>query len=214
MHELTTDKFKLVAGDTSLDFINTVFSRPKVKGPADPNLYSYGGDKFTCYLDLVSWAYKAGLLSLTDADVLLRRADAHPREAEKILKRAVALREVLYRLFRSLAGKWEPAEKDTESFNAEIALSRKHEKLEYISDNRLEWVWDDLLPDKMLWIISKTAANLLASEKVSKIKGCAGEQCGWLFLDESRSRNRQWCDMKDCGNIAKVRRFRERKAAV
>jgi hypothetical protein len=25
---------------------------------------------------------------------------------------------------------------------------------------------------------------------------------------------RQWCDMKDCGNVAKVRRFRERTRDV
>jgi predicted RNA-binding Zn ribbon-like protein len=29
--------------------------------------------------------------------------------------------------------------------------------------------------------------------------------------DNSRSRRRQWCDMADCGNLAKVRRFRERQ---
>jgi predicted RNA-binding Zn ribbon-like protein len=27
-----------------------------------------------------------------------------------------------------------------------------------------------------------------------------------LFLDTSRNRSRRWCDMKDCGNRAKVKR--------
>jgi len=31
-----------------------------------------------------------------------------------------------------------------------------------------------------------------------------------MFLDTSRNGRRHWCDMKDCGNLAKVRRFRQR----
>jgi predicted RNA-binding Zn ribbon-like protein len=42
---------------------------------------------------------------------------------------------------------------------------------------------------------------------------CPGEECGWLFLDITRSGRRPWCDMADCGNLAKVRRFRERHRA-
>ena len=33
---------------------------------------------------------------------------------------------------------------------------------------------------------------------------CAGEDCGWLFLDTSKNHSRRWCDMKSCGNRAKV----------
>jgi predicted RNA-binding Zn ribbon-like protein len=32
-----------------------------------------------------------------------------------------------------------------------------------------------------------------------------------MFLDTSRNRSRHWCDMKDCGNRAKVSRFRQRQ---
>ncbi|WP_189611642.1 CGNR zinc finger domain-containing protein [Saccharospirillum salsuginis] len=35
----------------------------------------------------------------------------------------------------------------------------------------------------------------------------------WLFLDLSKNRSRDWCSMANCGNAAKVRRFRQRKAA-
>jgi predicted RNA-binding Zn ribbon-like protein len=36
---------------------------------------------------------------------------------------------------------------------------------------------------------------------------CGGGLCGWLFLDESRGKRRRWCDMKDCGNREKARRY-------
>jgi predicted RNA-binding Zn ribbon-like protein len=41
------------------------------------------------------------------------------------------------------------------------------------------------------------------------VRLCADASCAWLFLDTTRNRTRRWCDMKECGNRNKVRRFRE-----
>ena len=41
----------------------------------------------------------------------------------------------------------------------------------------------------------------------------AAEDCGWLFLDTSRSGRRRWCSMQSCGNRAKARRFYARATA-
>ncbi|MEW6081588.1 MAG: CGNR zinc finger domain-containing protein [Bacillota bacterium] len=63
------------------------------------------------------------------------------------------------------------------------------------------------------WVLSEIAAscaNLLAQRERSRIKICENPDCKWVFYDESRSRNRRWCD-KTCGNLLKVRRFRARK---
>jgi predicted RNA-binding Zn ribbon-like protein len=35
-----------------------------------------------------------------------------------------------------------------------------------------------------------------------------------VFEDTSRGGRRRWCDMTSCGNPAKVRRFRAKRAAV
>jgi predicted RNA-binding Zn ribbon-like protein len=32
-----------------------------------------------------------------------------------------------------------------------------------------------------------------------------------MFLDTSRGRRRRWCRMGVCGNVSKVRRFRDRQ---
>jgi predicted RNA-binding Zn ribbon-like protein len=45
-----------------------------------------------------------------------------------------------------------------------------------------------------------------------QLKVCRSETCRWAFLDRSRNRSRQWCDMAVCGNRAKARAFRERHA--
>jgi predicted RNA-binding Zn ribbon-like protein len=43
-----------------------------------------------------------------------------------------------------------------------------------------------------------------------RLKVCPADDCQWAFYDESRNRSATWCDMKVCGNRAKVRTFRER----
>jgi len=43
-----------------------------------------------------------------------------------------------------------------------------------------------------------------------RLKVCAAQTCQWAFYDESRNRSGTWCDMRVCGNRAKVRGFRER----
>ena len=47
------------------------------------------------------------------------------------------------------------------------------------------------------------------------VKECANDNCLWLFLDRTRNHGKRWCEMKGCGNRAKVRghRARQRKAA-
>ncbi len=54
-----------------------------------------------------------------------------------------------------------------------------------------------------------SAAQLLAGDLRHRLKCCDG--CGRLFVDASRNRSRRWCDMRECGNRAKVRKFRRRK---
>ena len=46
-----------------------------------------------------------------------------------------------------------------------------------------------------------------------RLKVCAADSCQWAFYDESRNRSATWCDMRVCGNRAKVRGFRERTRA-
>jgi len=62
------------------------------------------------------------------------------------------------------------------------------------------------------WVLSEIAtscAELLAVGDPRRIKMCENPDCRWIFYDESRSRNKRWCD-KACGNLLKVRRFRAR----
>ena len=44
----------------------------------------------------------------------------------------------------------------------------------------------------------------------SRLKACPADDCQYAFYDRSRNRSAVWCDMKVCGNRAKVRQFRTR----
>jgi predicted RNA-binding Zn ribbon-like protein len=45
-----------------------------------------------------------------------------------------------------------------------------------------------------------------------RLKACPEDSCGWAFYDHSRNRSSTWCSMAVCGNRAKARAFRERRA--
>lgn len=56
-------------------------------------------------------------------------------------------------------------------------------------------------------VIALSAASILADPReVARIKRCPGDDCGWLFLDETKNARRKWCSMETCGNRAKARR--------
>jgi predicted RNA-binding Zn ribbon-like protein len=47
-----------------------------------------------------------------------------------------------------------------------------------------------------------------------RLKSCPAEDCRWAFYDHSRNRSGTWCEMGECGNRAKARRYRERHRAA
>ncbi len=58
--------------------------------------------------------------------------------------------------------------------------------------------------------VASSFAELLATGDPTRIKVCENRDCGWFVYDESRNRSRRWCESTDCGNLMKVRRYRQR----
>ena len=56
------------------------------------------------------------------------------------------------------------------------------------------------------------ATTLTAVGGWSRLKLCPAGDCLEAFYDRSRNRSRLWCDMADCGNRAKARTYRARRA--
>jgi predicted RNA-binding Zn ribbon-like protein len=187
----------LVGGDVSLDFVNTASAR--ATGRLKEKLRTYG--------DLVTWAERVELASPERGVRLRRAAERSPGEADAVLTRARSLREAIYEAFGSGA----PPPASLNVLSAEAARAAAERRLAVV-DGVVDYVWpeSDAL-EQLLWPVALSAAELLTSEERARVKECAADACNWLFLDRSRNRSRRWCDMKECGNRAKARRFQARQ---
>ena len=205
---------KLVGGRLCLDFVNTVSGRaparkPRASGKAEVLV---GRERLGGYPDLVHWSVGAGALTRGDAEELLGRARRRPSEAGTALRRALGLRDAISRICSAVIKGWEAPGGDVALLNRELAAARARERV-VPGEKGFAWEWERPAPglDRMLWPVVRSAAELLTSPDLVFTRECQGEDCGWLFLDTSRNRTRRWCDMSDCGNLAKVRRFRRRR---
>jgi len=193
---------KFVGGRLCLDFVNTCTGRTEDGEPI--------GDRLLEYADLVAWAVRAGLES---GPAALKLAVNDPAEAVRVHDRAVSLREVCYRLVRAVIHQKTPALSDVGMLNQEWIEALRHRSLATGEPFlQLKWTGGDHRLDRMLWAVAESAAHLLSSPDTTRLRECGGPDCGWLFEDISRNHSRQWCDMQMCGNLTKVRRFRERKS--
>ncbi len=101
---------------------------------------------------------------------------------------------------------------DLEAINRALSLAPAYSRLEQ-ADERFQI---NQVASSRGWalVISQIAASFatfLVQEEVHRLKICDNQDCCWIFYDESRNRVRRWCDDKMCGNLMKVRRFRERQ---
>jgi predicted RNA-binding Zn ribbon-like protein len=196
-------KFRFVGGSLCLDFCNTVGGKRGVI--ARENLHGYP--------EFMSWVEQAGLATGPGIERLGRLESKRPAEAAATLERALELREAIYRIFLAIAEAQRPRGTDLAVLNAELAqaLGRRGVAASGHGDG-FEWRWSD--PSKLddpLGPVALSAAELLTDPKAAqRVRQCEGGNCGWLFLDHSKNHSRCWCDMRDCGNRAKVRRHRLR----
>ena len=61
--------------------------------------------------------------------------------------------------------------------------------------------------------IAGSFAHFLADDAPDRLRVCANDGCRWIFVDRSPAGRRRWCDMRTCGNQAKVARHRARAKA-
>ena len=206
-------EMKLVGGRLCLDFINTVDGRKSDSPRRESHAFNSQllGDKLGEYPDLVEWSRHSGIVTATEAERLIQASKRNAGEARDVFDRAIALREALYRICKAIMTGRRPQTVDLETVNDELLGARTHERLAHEANGfTWEWVGSEAALDRMLWSIAQSAAELLTTGDLSRLRECSGEECGWVFEDTSRNRSRQWCDMQDCGNLAKVRRYRTR----
>jgi predicted RNA-binding Zn ribbon-like protein len=193
-----TEMPHLIGGALCLDFVNTV----------DPRHAPGRREYLDSYPALVAWGSHAGAIDADQAERLRRAAAAQPAEADRVLGRAIRMREALYPLFSQPDRRRRPEPEDLAVLQAELARALASFRLSW-SPAGFGWEWDQASSglDRVLWPVAWSAADLLAQGPLERIRECPGQgTCGWLFLDLSKNASRRWCDMRVCGNRAKARR--------
>jgi predicted RNA-binding Zn ribbon-like protein len=59
-----------------------------------------------------------------------------------------------------------------------------------------------------------TLYSAMQSNDWQRLKLCDSDSCRWAFFDRSKNHSSRWCTMASCGNRAKARRFRKRRAPL
>jgi predicted RNA-binding Zn ribbon-like protein len=186
-----------IAGHVALDFANTVTARDTTPR-----------DWLDGYARLLEWAGMAGVIDTRTVARLAAAADAAPREATAALGRARKLRESVHDVCVALLGpKSAPASalEDIEGAWKRAAVRARMS----VRDHALHLEPDagssglDLPLDLVIF----AAVDLLGELDTDRTRVCHGHDCGWLFIDTSKSGRRVWCDMGTCGNTAKSQRF-------
>jgi predicted RNA-binding Zn ribbon-like protein len=199
---MQTPTFAMRGGELCLDFANTVGSR------TGNNKYEH----LNSYANLLAWSRQAGAVTDQEAQQLNGEATRRPSEAAVVLEKAITLREAIYRIFSAVASGNQPQASDLDVLNAVLAEAMSQVRVVPTGDGFIwEWTKDTGALDRVLWPIARSAADFLTTGELNRVRECSGDTCGWLFVDMSRNRSRRWCDMQDCGNVAKVRRFRQRQ---
>ena len=194
-----------VGGRLSLDFVNTI----------DPRSGPPSREYLTDYDAVLDWCEGTDV-SLPRSTTWLRRVAKQDAEAAAgAHRRVIATREALFGVLESsLSGR--PARRgDLALLNAALGEGIGHRSLAPDDRGGVRETWRASgALEQVLWPVAIDAWDLLTEPELVRVRQCPYEHggCGWLFLDTSRSGTRRWCDMRTCGNRAKVRAHYERQA--
>jgi predicted RNA-binding Zn ribbon-like protein len=161
---------------------------------------------------LFRFARWAGIFDDGELALMRQRAEESPVQAQRALERAKVAREAMYRSLFAAANHQQAAPPDVALLNDTVAEAQAQVRLAPTAEvGRYEWRWKNATPqfDMVLWAAARSAAELLTSDELKKVKSCPGEGCAYLFMDLSRNGKRRWCEMDVCGNRNKVKRFRQ-----
>lgn len=194
----------VVGGDLALDLVNTVTGRDSTPRDWLPD-----------YAALLRWARTTGAFVARDLATLDRLATASPHKARAALVRIKAFRESLCTALYALVRGREPAAADLERLQAAYAAAATAAQLQRREGRVVRrWSVTGSQLDLVLHMTAMRALALLEQVDLSRLRVCDGHDCGWVFVDTSKSGRRRWCDMATCGNTAKAQRFQRRQAAA
>jgi predicted RNA-binding Zn ribbon-like protein len=185
-----------------LEFADTRFWRG-----SEPAIETFNG-----FSDVLAWCERTKSVDGRNASELDGWARRHSNEAGHLFEDMIAARETIYVLFSASAAGRALSDRDLDALNRLLAGAPRRANLTIAKDGAM-WRLPPATTDaaSLLAPVLWSAGDLLAGERLQRVRLCANEKCRWLFLDDSKSGTRRWCSMTSCGNRAKAHRHYMRK---
>lgn len=176
-------KHSFPAGAPALDFAGTLRVRrsPKPREMLDSTE------------SLSLWFRESGI---TESDIVCRSSD---------LRRAVALREAIYRLVVARIAEENYDDEALRLVNDAARLPSPVPQL--TADGRQV----EATIEQAFSHVARDAVAVLGGPEVPLLKECANPDCTQTYIDRSRGARREWCKMDPCGNKIKAAAYRARK---
>jgi predicted RNA-binding Zn ribbon-like protein len=132
----------------------------------------------------------------------LRAVGVHVSRAD--LRRAVALRDALWRLTVAHNHTYDPSTGDVDALNEAAAGRGLVPKLD-----RGRQVWHQPIARQALVAVARDAVALHGHpDQLARLRECASDDCPRPFYDTSRAGVRRWCDPVRCGDRQRARAYR------
>jgi predicted RNA-binding Zn ribbon-like protein len=160
---------------------------------------------------LLAWLREQRLISGRGLAAEASRLRRDPDETTRRVERFHHLRQVLHAVAAEVTEHGHPTGDQLRDLNHILRHGLHYHQIETDPDGTrytFAQVGDRL--DQARATIASSLAQFLAEDAPSRLRVCANPGCRYLFIDRSPTGRRRWCDMRTCGNQAKVARHRAR----
>jgi predicted RNA-binding Zn ribbon-like protein len=158
-----------------------------------------GFDRLRSPRHLVRWYAEAGV------------CDSRVPISDTGLRGARVVREAIYRIAKALIEGRQPLSNDEDIVNLAAAPPGP---VPSMRSGRLSLTVAG--PDaeaSALSAVARDAIDLFTAASSRRLRECASEQCGLLFVDLSRPGRRRWCSSNACGGKVRAAAYRQRQAS-
>ncbi|HEY7598584.1 MAG TPA: CGNR zinc finger domain-containing protein [Candidatus Limnocylindrales bacterium] len=156
------------------------------------------------------WLQAHELLHRPTLDALLARHARAPESSAASLRHIHRLRSAMRELLDATVEQRLPAAGALRDVNRALRTHYVQELVPAPNGVSLDHRHDGDPIAGALARLADAAAREVTAPDLDRLRICANDDCRWVFKDESPGGRRKWCDMRTCGNRAKVARHRER----
>jgi predicted RNA-binding Zn ribbon-like protein len=184
----------------ALDFVNT----------SDPAGTS-GRDDLAELEPALRWLHGHELVHREMVDEQLVRYSADEPGRDRLLERVKRVRAALRELLDATIERRPPDAAALREVNRALRAQYIYELVPAPDGVSLDHRHEGDPVDGALARLAEAIGRELTAPDSDRLRVCANDTCRWVFRDSSPAGRRKWCNMRTCGNRAKVARHRARR---